>query len=155
MRQRVLLGLIAVALLGVVALFVAGSSPAQAAPADSPAYCNPCECENDNRENCQGIEFYAVYAREVRRVCTYDFYLFNGQGQGVRVMRVNENDIEDLPEFPETNTLIDEVPGVAMYKLTSGEYQINAGPDPNGKFYYLIFNYECPADVIEEGNWGG
>lgn len=140
-----------VAVLVPLLLFVLFASvvPTQAGTS-SPDVCNPCDCENDNRENCQGIEFYALYARESGSQCTMELYRFNGQGVGYRVMRVRERDVASLPEFPTTNTLVRQNEGVALYKLTSGEFQINAGPDENSKVYVIVFNWTCPADVVRE-----
>lgn len=36
-----------------------------------------------------------------------------------------------------------------MYKLTSGEYQVNAGPDKENKVYVVIMK-GCPAEVVRE-----
>jgi hypothetical protein len=136
-----------------VVLFVLFASLAPAdASKDEPAACNPCDCPEDNRENCQGIEFYAFYAREINRQCTFDFYRFNGDGQGRRVMRIRERTLENLAT-PEVNTLIRESEGISLYHLTSGEFQVSAGPDLNGKVYYVVFNLGCPADVNTEGSW--
>lgn len=151
MRQRILLamgGLIAL----MVFVLMASAQPAQASKAE-PMVCNPCDCENDNRENCQGIEFYAFYAREIRGECTLDFYRFNGQGIGFRVMRVRESELEDVEIPEEQNTLIRQREGIALYRLTSGEYQVSAGPDQNSKVYFVVFNVSCPANVTAEGSW--
>lgn len=50
---------------------------------------------------------------------------------------------DDLPEStPAVNTLVKASPNcnVAFYALSTGEYQINIGPDAEGKVYEVIFN---------------
>ncbi len=142
---------LALGLLTVFALtwMLTAATPAQASK-DEPLQCNPCDCQNDNRENCQGIEFYAVYARGTEEACTMDVYRFNDAGSSRRVMRVTQREIDRLPDSVEENTLIKRADGVALYQLTSGELQFNAGPDANNKVYVMIFNYTCPAEVIRE-----
>jgi len=152
MRQKFTLLITGLITLMLFALF-APATPAQAASNAAPLACNPCDCANDNRENCQGIEFYAMYARENNGECTYDFYRFNGQGAGYRVMRVRESEIEALPANNGRNLLLRAREGIAMYRLGSGEYQVSAGPDQNGKVYYVVFNLGCPTEVIQEGSW--
>ncbi len=114
--------------------------------------CNPCECENDRRLNCLGNEFYAVYTREARGTCTIDVFLINKQarGTGRPAFRLTAAEQAKLPEKPAQNLLVNEYYEVALYKLTTGEYQVNAGPDENGKVYVVRF-VGCPAqDVSEE-----
>ncbi|MBE2268084.1 MAG: hypothetical protein IAE80_07605 [Anaerolinea sp.] len=147
MRQKLML-LLTAALLMAFAIF-ATLVPAKSTSA-APLACNPCDCENDNRENCQGIDYYAMYARGVNNVCTLDFYRFDGAGQGYRVMRVRETELDDLPDYPNQNVLLRRNEGIALYQLSSGEFQVNAGPDASGKIYVLIFNLACPAEVLHE-----
>lgn len=139
-------GLLAV-LFGLQVAF--GLSPAPAV--ETAKACNPCECENDRRLNCLGNEFYAVYARESRTTCTIDVYLISNQGRGTGrpAFRITAAERAGLPEKPEENLLVDEYYEVALYKLTTGEYQVNAGPDQNGKVYVVRFT-GCPAENINE-----
>jgi hypothetical protein len=57
-----------------------------------------------------------------------------------------------LPEFPEENMKIGEFYEIALYKLTSGGYQINAGPDAEGKVNVLNWA-GCPAENVVESNF--
>ena len=59
MRQKFTLLITGLITLMLFAL-LAPATPAQAASNTAPLACNPCDCANDNRENCQGIEFYAM-----------------------------------------------------------------------------------------------
>ncbi len=43
-------------------------------------------------------------------------------------------------EHPTVNTLLASADGVAVYVLTTGEIQVNAGPDAEGKIHVKIFN---------------
>ena len=45
-----------------------------------------------------------------------------------------------MPRFPTTNTLIEGIPGIALYRLTSGELQVNGPVDWEGKPYVYIWN---------------
>lgn len=126
-----------------------GLSPAPAVP--TVHACNPCECENDRRLNCLGNEFYAVYARETRSTCTIDVFLINKQAQGTGrpAFRLTAAEQAKLPARPAENMLVKSHYEVALYKLTTGEYQVNAGPDENGKVYVVRF-VGCPAQEISE-----
>jgi hypothetical protein len=149
MFRKALVLALGVATLLTLALMFTAATPAQASK-DEPLQCNPCDCPHDNRENCQGIEFYAVYARGTEGSCTMDVYRFNNAGNSRRVMRVTQREIDRLPDSVEENTLIKRADGIELYQLTSGELQFNAGPDANNKVYVMIFNYTCPAEVIRE-----
>ena len=49
-----------------------------------------------------------------------------------------------LPATPtDSNVLIAQNGNVGFYRLTTGEYQVNAGPDAEGKTYVVIWN-GCP-----------
>jgi hypothetical protein len=68
-----------------------------------------------------------------------DFYCVAPDSTGFLGLQITA---EDLPEsIPAENTLIkqSEVCNVAFYVLSSGEYQVNIGPDAEGKVWELIF----------------
>jgi hypothetical protein len=148
LMQIGLLGALGALLLGLgLAL---GGLPGEAGTVETAYACNPCDCPEDRRNNCQGIEYYAIYAREAANgTCSIEAYRFNADGMGTRVFRVSARQLSQVPEFPARNTLIRENEGVALYRLTTGEYQVNAGPDSNNKVYVLIFE-GCPATMIRE-----
>lgn len=123
-----------------------------ALPTGTAEACNPCECPGDLRANCQGIEFYGVFTRGSGAACNIDAFRFNAQGQSRRVFRATRAEIAAVPEFPAVNTLIEQNDAIALYRLTSGEFQVNAGPDGNGKVYVLIFN-NCPAENRRESSF--
>jgi hypothetical protein len=116
------------------------------------AACNPCDCPEDNRDNCQGVEFYAVYVRtSPAGVCFIEAYRVDGPNTGRPVLRVNQATLDRFPAQPGLNTLIRQNQGIALYRLGTGELQVNAGPDGNGKIYTLLFD-GCPATRFTETN---
>ncbi|MDL1899258.1 hypothetical protein FBR02_00630 [Anaerolineae bacterium CFX9] len=118
--------------------------------------CNPCECENDRRLNCQGVEFYAVYTRsfdDPNITCSLEAWRIGADGAGRLVLRVNNLTLERFPAT-DRNTLIRQNDGVALYRLSSGELQINAGPDAIGKIYTLRFDGGgCSGGGVTEGSY--
>lgn len=62
---------------------------------------------------------------------------------------VSSADLADYPERPASNTLVarSRVCPVAFYILTTGEYQVNIGPDREGKTYVTIFRGLPPSGV--------
>lgn len=74
-------------------------------------------------------------------------------GHGTEVLSVP---YADLPATPTgSNLLIAQNANIAFYRLTSGEYQVNAGPDAEGKTYVAIWN-GCPmtyqnAYILQNG----
>ncbi|KAB2861286.1 MAG: hypothetical protein F9K46_08685 [Anaerolineae bacterium] len=50
-----------------------------------------------------------------------------------------------LPEFPSENVLIARADNISVYKLTTGEYQVNVGPLEDGKVHVVIFEGIPPA----------
>ncbi len=119
------------------------------APPTATTYaCNPCQCPEDRRMNCQGIQYYGVYTYTRNSVCYLDAYRMKDDGSpGRRVWRVTSGDLAEIVEAPEVNTLITERDGIALYRLTSGELQVNAGPAGDGKIYVMVFD-DC-GDAAE------
>ena len=96
-----------------------------------------------------------------------DVYGINDEGEGYYVFSITEEllapyidltEPEDesnsgLPPFmqveepPEINTEIMTVDNVALYVLTTGEFQLNIGPDEEGKVRVVIFNGLPPTNV--------
>lgn len=118
--------------------------------------CNPCECENDRRLNCQGVEYYAVYTRsydDSSITCAIEAWRIGADGTGRPVLRVNNLTLERFPATA-SNTLIRQNDGVALYRLSTGELQVNAGPDGPGKIYTLRFDGGgCSGGEVVEGSY--
>jgi hypothetical protein len=78
-----------------------------------------------------------------------DFYQPNNLGIGERVLRVDAETLAELPETPAQNIEIATVPGglATLYKLTSGEYQVNYAPNEAGTVYVVIFDAISPTRI--------
>lgn len=59
---------------------------------------------------------------------------------GVPLLYVSAKELLALPDFPVKNTLIARDGLVSVYKLTTGEYQVNVGPLTDGKVHVIIFD---------------
>lgn len=56
-----------------------------------------------------------------------DVYLINpANGNGDKIFTATDEEVADVGDTPEVNTVIDSANGVVLYRLTSGEFQINA-----------------------------
>lgn len=85
-----------------------------------------------------------------------DFYTVNANGRGERSLRVSAETLADLPEKPARNTRIASTrDGLAtLYKLTSGEFQVNYLPNEEGRIYVVIFDSVSPAHIYR-ADYGG
>lgn len=107
----------------------------------------------DDRINRQAYAYASVYCQDDnQRVAIYGIHSMGvgdpdrNDGSGFPAIFVP---YEALPPVPtDGNVLISEYRGIAFYRLTTGEYQINAGPDPEGKEYVLIWD-GCPSSYIQ------
>jgi hypothetical protein len=142
---------LAIALAFVAALHLISAPSGAVEPA---AACNPCECPGDLRANCIGFEFYAIYTRVNERTgtCSIDAWRMNGDDDPDFVWRATARILARVPDEPEVNTLIIEGEGIALYRLTSGEYQVNAGPAAENKVFTMIFE-NCPAENVREDSY--
>ncbi len=126
-------------------LFVGGIFAVGALPNTTAKACNPCDCPDDRRINCQGIQFYGIYTYERGGVCYIDAYRMQANGSpGRRAWRLTSTELARLPENPVQNTLIKSADAIFLYQLTTGELQVNAGPAEDGKIYVTIWR-GCPA----------
>lgn len=112
--------------------------------------CNPCECENDRRHNCMGGHFYAFYTKGTPTGCLLEVYSIEPNGTGRRQLRLTERDLARFPTKAQ-NYLIaaSRDQRFALYRLSSGELQVNAGPDRENKVYVTIIR-GCPATEVRE-----
>jgi hypothetical protein len=78
-----------------------------------------------------------------------EIWAIDDNSQGTRVLFVSTEELASLPANPEQNTLIAATDDgqFALYKLTTGEYQINIGPDAEGKIRVMIFDAIPPTNV--------
>jgi len=60
--------------------------------------------------------------------------------QGQLLLNTTLREIRRVSAKPAEATLIETANGVSLYRLTSGEFQVNIGPDAEGKVEVHIFN---------------
>jgi hypothetical protein len=66
----------------------------------------------------------------------FHFYLIDENSKGSLKLVITPEQLKALPEKPDRNTLIAESEEhIRVYKLTTGEYQVNYGPNANGDEY--------------------
>lgn len=100
-------------------------------------YNGSCDAIQDGRENINDS------AAEAAIYCTssgVDVYDLDFSGNGAFAFRATWAEIDEVPASPAENTLIDGVPGFALYRLTSGELQLNGPADYEGKVYVFIWD---------------
>ena len=76
------------------------------------------------------------------------FYRVNEDATGTLIYYVSAAQLAaDYPALPATPTLIFSDGPYSFYKLPSGEFQVNAGPDAEGKVDVLTFTGVPPQNV--------
>ncbi len=83
----------------------------------------------------------AIYCADTG-VAIYDINL---SAEGDLALFVPYADVDTVPNPPAENTLIAGGPGFALYRLTSGELQLNGPSDWQGKQYVFIWD-GCPRE---------
>lgn len=112
--------------------------------------CLPCNCKTYRTVNCYGR--YAVYILQNGDSCAIRVLDLDDKGRSSRAIDLSAKELADLPETPEENMLVDQYYEIAFYKLTTGEYQVNDGPDAEGKVFVLNFT-GCPATNVYESTF--
>ncbi len=129
------------AIVGLVGMLVTGLLflPSQKVEA-----CLPCSCPTNTSINCYGD--YALYTKVQKNgTCDIEVLGINPKtGKPRPALLVRASTLAKLPDNPETNTLIKSYYEFSLYKLTSGEYQLNVGPDFENKVHVIIWT-GCPA----------
>lgn len=110
----------------------------------------PC----DNRINWQFGDLYAASYAQFDKVGNPALHIYcvdQNSSEGVLGMIITEDNLSPYPEFPAENTLIEQsnVCNASFYILTTGEYQLNIGPDQDGKIRVMI------ANDLHFTNWYG
>jgi hypothetical protein len=74
---------------------------------------------------------------------------FGADGKSVASLDISALELADLPVQPEENILISQTEDrfAQLYKLTTGEYQANIGPDSEGKIFVYVFTVDPPECV--------
>jgi hypothetical protein len=91
---------------------------------------------DDGRLNWYVWSTAVIYCSDADGITIYQA---SKEGKIGQVFNVTAAELAALPAKPASNTLIKKVGTVALYKLTSGEYQLNVGPDSEGKTQVLIW----------------
>ncbi len=125
-----------------------------ALPSSTAFACLPCQCPDLTSVNCFGP--YALYTPTTKDGdCSIDIWIIE-DGQGKRALKLDGADLADLPDAEDIDGYIladDAYNGyISLYKLQSGEYQINVGPDGEGKVYVIDFT-GCPAENVTESTF--
>jgi hypothetical protein len=112
----------------------------------------------DNRINRQANAYAAIYCDDAnQRVTIYGIHSPGAQdlgadnpqqGSGFPALFVSYADLPAIPTAAQGNQLIDQYENIRLYKLTTGELQVNVGPDPEGKEYVLIWD-NCPSSYVQ------
>jgi hypothetical protein len=107
----------------------------------------------DDRINRQAYAYASVYCQDAeQRVAIYGIHSAGvgdpgrNDGSGFPAIFVPYAELPPVPT--DGNVLIAEYANIAFYRLTTGEYQINAGPDFEGKEYVLVWD-GCPSSYIQ------
>jgi hypothetical protein len=109
----------------------------------------------DDRINYQhGDLFAAAYVRQDSAGDpTLDIYCIDSSNRGAIGLIVTHDELNGAVPTA-GNTLIAQTDqctvGVAVYRLASGEYQLNIGPDPEGKIYVTIWTGMPISDLHYE-----
>lgn len=143
MLYRKFIATLIVAIMGATLLILA--LPARVANA-----CLPCNCPTHRTVNCFGR--YGVYILQSGESCAIRVLDIDDNGKSSRAIDLTARELAALPEKPEENILVDEYYEIAFYKLTTGEFQVNSGPDAEGKVFVLNFT-GCPATNVYESTF--
>ena len=101
---------------------------------------------DDGRLNPDAAAPAAFYAPDDGSLQVYGI---DAQSHGYLAIYISSDEVAALPASPEENLKIAESDDgkIALYKLTTGEYQVNAGPDFEGKVFVYIFGNDPLALV--------
>lgn len=102
---------------------------------------------------------YVIYVPTAERAAVeniqfIDIWQLDENGVGQPLLLVSAAQLAALPSLPAENLLIVTSPDglVSVYKLTTGEYQVNIGPLGEGKMYTYIFD-GIPPTQINASTW--
>jgi len=118
-------------------------------PTQKAQACLPCTCSQNSAINCYGGFHVNTIVNPKTGDCAIEVLGIDGSGRGYKAIYASARQLAKLPEQLEENTLIEQYYEYALYKLTSGEYQVNVGPLAENKVYVVIFR-GCPATDVQE-----
>jgi hypothetical protein len=89
---------------------------------------------NDGRLDANGAyQPVSVYCAD-KTLIAYAMF----QSKGYLAFKITQAEIDRFPKHPAQNTLIKEAKGVRLYRLTSGELQINRATEDGGEYSLKI-----------------
>ncbi len=114
--------------------------------------CLPCVCPTNTSINCYGD--YALYTHvDKNGDCAIEVLGINPKtGKPRPALYLTPRQLAKVPATPEKNTLIKTYYEFSLFKLTSGEYQLNVGPDFENKVHVIIWT-GCPAQNPYESSY--
>ena len=99
-----------------------------------------CPIFFDGRLNdCDAGETVAIYCEADGSINVLAIWM----SQGYAAIVASPVEIAKVPKNPTVNTAIKSGNGATLYRLTSGELQVNRAENDTGKMYHFIFN-DCP-----------
>ncbi|MBC7812702.1 MAG: hypothetical protein H7175_16220 [Burkholderiales bacterium] len=107
----------------------------------------------DDRINRQAYAYAAIYCdADLQGVNIYGINSTGAgsinNGRGFKAIFVPYAELPATPSAEDGNLLIEQFENISFYRLTSGEYQVNVGPDFEGKQYVLVWD-GCPQTTIQ------
>lgn len=72
-----------------------------------------------------------------------DIYTVSGDGAGQLAIHIEDRELDAFPALPAENTIVASNGSVLLSRISTGEYQVNAGPDSAGTMYVFIWD-ACP-----------
>jgi hypothetical protein len=88
---------------------------------------------NDGRiNNTTADQPVSIYCKDDGSITVFAIY----DGKGYLAFTATKQELAKYPEHPAQNTLIKEAKGARLYKLTSGEYQVNRTKADNSEYEY-------------------
>ena len=149
MRQRMFRLSMLVPLIGGLMVLLVSALPSSTAYA-----CLPCNCPELTSVNCFGP--YALYTPSDDEGCSLDIWVIKEDGQGEQAILQTPEDLADLPDAEDIEgyILVEEAYNgfIALYKLETDRYQINVGPNTEGKVHTIDF-VGCPAEDVYESTF--
>jgi hypothetical protein len=86
-----------------------------------------------------GVVLYKVQGDAIN--IKMDVYgLKNGKSESSYLFSISQDDLAAYAQHPAKDTLLASMGDVSVYVLTTGEIQVNAGPDSEGKMHVKILD---------------
>jgi hypothetical protein len=121
-------------------------------PTGTAEACLPCKCPVENPPvNCYGP--YSFFVHWVPgNAFDIEIMAIDPNGNQERVIYLTAKELAALPAHPEQHMLIAEAPDLWLYKLSYGDYQVNAKSPTEKKVFFAIFS-AADGNLIEEGDY--